>query len=61
VRLAAPPVEGAANQELIRLLARALEVPRGSVEIISGQTSKLKQVRVEGTSLAKLESLIAAS
>jgi hypothetical protein len=61
VRLAAPPVEGAANQELIRLLARALDVPRGSVEIISGQTAKLKQVRVEGTSLAKLESLIAAS
>ncbi len=60
VRLAAPPVEGAANQELIRLLARSLEVSRGAVEIVSGQTSKLKQVRVRGATLARLETLAAA-
>ena len=60
VRLAAPPVGGAANEELVRLLARTLSVSRGAIEILSGQTSKLKQVRVHGASRAKLESLAAA-
>lgn len=57
VRLAAPPVEGAANVELVRLLARSLDVPRGAVEILSGQTSKLKQVRVRGAARERLERL----
>ena len=48
VRLAAPPVDGAANDELIRILARALGVPRSSVAIISGTTSKHKRVAVNG-------------
>lgn len=61
VRVAAPPVDGAANEELIRVLARALGVPRSAVEITSGLNSKLKQVRVRGTSCARVESLGAAS
>lgn len=48
VRLAAPPVEGAANEELIRILARALKVPRTSIAIIGGSASKLKRVAVNG-------------
>lgn len=48
VRLAAPPVDGAANEELIRILARALKVPRTSIAIIGGSTSKLKRVAVNG-------------
>lgn len=48
VRLAAPPVDGAANEELIRILARALKVSRTSVTIIAGQTSRLKRVAVSG-------------
>ncbi len=48
VRLAAPPVAGAANAELVRLLARAFKVTRAAVEISAGQTSKLKQVTVSG-------------
>lgn len=57
VRLAAPPVEGAANEELVRTLARALDVPRGAIEIRSGHTAKLKQLRVHGADCAKLQSL----
>ena len=57
VRVAAPPVDGAANEELARTLARALNVPRRAVEITSGHASKLKQVRVAGADYAKLESL----
>jgi uncharacterized protein len=48
VRLHAPPVDGAANSELIEVLADALDVPKRAIAIISGGTSKQKQVRVEG-------------
>jgi hypothetical protein len=58
VRVAAPPVEGAANVELVRTLARALGVPRSAVEIASGHTSKTKLVRVAGASGERLLSLV---
>lgn len=48
VRVAAPPVEGAANEELTRYLARALGLPRGAVEVSSGHASKTKLVRARG-------------
>jgi uncharacterized protein (TIGR00251 family) len=48
VRIAAPPVDGAANEELIRTLAKALNVARSAVQIIAGHSSKLKQVSVTG-------------
>ena len=48
VRIAAPPVDGAANDELVRVLARAFSVPRSAVEITAGHSSKLKTVRVVG-------------
>lgn len=57
VRVAAPPVEGAANEELIRTLARAFGVPPRSVEITRGHGSKLKQVRVSGATGARLAEL----
>lgn len=48
VRLAAPPVDGAANAELIDLFARLLKVPKRDVTIIHGDKSRVKQVRVAG-------------
>lgn len=54
VRLAAPPVDGAANEELIRTLAKAFDVSKAAVEIVSGQTSKTKQVRIKGATKEKL-------
>jgi uncharacterized protein (TIGR00251 family) len=48
IRLAAPPVDGAANEELVRVLARALRVSRRAVAITAGQTSRLKRVAVSG-------------
>ncbi len=50
VRLCAPPVEGAANRELIKLLAKELRISQSAIEIISGLTSKLKAVRVSDIS-----------
>jgi uncharacterized protein (TIGR00251 family) len=57
VRIAAPPVEGAANRELIRLLARTLKLPKYAVEIVSGAGSKSKVVRIRGADASKLEQL----
>lgn len=50
VRLAAPPVDGAANEELVRLIARLFEVSRASVEIRAGASGRQKLVRVHGIS-----------
>ena len=56
VRISSAPVDGAANEELVRMLARALHVSRNAVVIVAGQTSKLKQVSVSG---AQSEQLLA--
>lgn len=50
VRIAAPPVDGAANAELVRFLARRLRVPRGNIAIVAGEGSRSKRVVVEGLS-----------
>ena len=50
VRLSAPPVEGAANEALVELLARTLGVPRRAVRIVSGERGRLKRLLVEGIS-----------
>ena len=55
VRIAAPPVDGAANEELIRTLSRAFKVPKRDIEILSGHASKLKQVRIKNAGFAALE------
>jgi uncharacterized protein (TIGR00251 family) len=46
VKLAAPPVEGKANAELIRFIARQFGVPQRNVELVRGETSRTKTVRV---------------
>jgi len=48
VRLAAPPVEGAANDALVTLLASTLGVPRRSVRLIAGERSRNKRVVIDG-------------
>jgi uncharacterized protein (TIGR00251 family) len=48
VRLNAPPVDGAANRELIELLAQVLNVPKRAITIVAGERSRRKRVRVEG-------------
>jgi len=48
VRIAAPPVDGAANKELIRLLAKTYGVAKRDVTVVSGESSRVKRVRIEG-------------
>ncbi len=52
IALAAPPVDGAANAALLELIADLLEVPRRHVELVRGESSRQKTVRVVGISAA---------
>lgn len=55
VALTAPPVDGKANDACIEFFANLLKVPRSSVTIASGQTSRNKVIRVTGLSAAEVE------
>ncbi|GCE05358.1 DUF167 domain-containing protein [Dictyobacter aurantiacus] len=54
-RLTAPPVDGAANQALIALLADQLAIPRRAISIVRGTTSRQKVVDIEQLTPAELE------
>jgi uncharacterized protein len=56
VRLAAPPVDGAANQELVDVLSKVLAVPKRDVSIVSGTSSKQKRVRISGITVDRAAS-----
>jgi uncharacterized protein (TIGR00251 family) len=58
VRLAAPPIEGAANEALIELLANALHVAKRDVRIVLGSRSRRKVVEVDGVTQKQLDSLL---
>ena len=55
VRLHAPPVEGAANEELVAVIAKQLDVPKRAVTIVGGERSRQKRVRVSGIDQASAE------
>lgn len=55
IRLQAPPVDGKANAALLAFLAEALDVPARAVVILSGETGRLKRVRVAGLTPAQVE------
>ncbi len=52
VRLAAPPVDGAANEALVEFLADCLRVPRRAVRLVSGERGRQKRVAVVGITAA---------
>ncbi len=60
VALAAPPVDGEANLELVRTLAAAFDVPRRDVTIAAGQTGKQKLVDVAGIDVDTARARLAA-
>ena len=55
IKLQAQPIEGKANEALVKFLAGALKVPRGAVSITHGLTNKRKLVEVASTSLTPEE------
>jgi uncharacterized protein (TIGR00251 family) len=58
VRLQAPPVDGAANDALVALLAERLGVPRRSIRVVGGATSRAKTVEIAGTTEASVRALV---
>jgi hypothetical protein len=58
IRICSPPVDGAANAEVIRLFAKHFGVSKSEVSIVSGETSKNKRIRIENLSVSKFEELI---
>jgi uncharacterized protein (TIGR00251 family) len=58
VRLAAAPVDGAANQELIAFLSTVLGVPQRSISILTGATSRRKRVKIAGLDAATVQKRI---
>lgn len=55
VRVAAPPVEGEANRELLRFLAKTLGLPPSSLRVAAGESGRTKVVEIEGLSVADVE------
>ena len=53
-RVAAPPVEGAANRALREMIAKRLKRPGGSVRIVAGEQGRLKHLEIEGVSPSEL-------
>jgi uncharacterized protein len=50
VRLSSPPVEGEANRECLRFLAKALDVPKSLLQIVQGKKSRRKKILIPGIS-----------
>lgn len=53
IRIAAPPVDGAANAELVKLLARIFSVSKSEITIVGGETSRKKRIKIRNLSESK--------
>ena len=56
VRVSAPPVDGAANEALLVLIADALDLPRRAVTLASGEHARRKRLRIEGRTAVEVRS-----
>lgn len=59
--LAAPPVEGKANEECIRFFADLAGVPRRAVSIVQGAASRMKVIEIEGAAQEQIEQILSTS
>jgi uncharacterized protein YggU (UPF0235/DUF167 family) len=55
VRVASPPVDGAANAALIAFLAKRLKIPRSAIRLVSGDTARTKRLELDGVDRAELD------
>jgi uncharacterized protein len=55
--VAAPPVEGAANEALIAYFADALRIPKRAIQIVSGARGRLKRVAIAGVTAEQIKHL----
>jgi uncharacterized protein (TIGR00251 family) len=61
VQLAAPPVDGAGNEELVATLARVLGVPRRDVVLVGGASSRTKRLEVRGLGVDDVRQRLSAA
>jgi uncharacterized protein (TIGR00251 family) len=59
IAVTAPPVDGEANAAVIELVAKALGVAKGAVEVIAGVSSRRKTLRIAGVTVDQIEALLA--
>lgn len=57
LRIASPPVDGAANEELVRFLAKKFGVSRSDISIIGGERSKNKRIKIENLSQLRFDEI----
>jgi uncharacterized protein len=55
IRLAAPPVDGAANDALVAFLADALDIPRRNITIVAGEKSRTKRIQIVGLEMESVK------
>jgi uncharacterized protein len=58
IRIAAPPVEGAANDALIEFVARRLGIAKGRVRLISGKSSRTKSLEIDGVDSSQISTAL---
>lgn len=58
IQLAAPPVDGAANDELVRFLSKTLGIPKADVRLTAGMTGKRKTVEIEELDVVTVAELL---
>jgi len=61
IKVAAPPVEGKANEALIKFLSKSLDIPKSKISLEKGTTSRHKIISVEGLSTEQIQSLLLPS
>ena len=59
IRLAAPPVDGKANEELVKFLSKLLKVPKSEITIVSGISAKRKLLDIVGVEQSAIDALFA--
>ena len=55
MRVTVPPEGGKANRAVVELIAKKLKIPKSSVEIVAGETSRIKKIYIEGADFALLQ------
>jgi uncharacterized protein len=58
LRIAAPPVDGKANDEVVRFFSKLFEVPIRSIEMVSGDSSRDKLIRIHNISMARVQEVL---
>ena len=61
IALAAPPVDGAANEELVRFVAKVLQLRKRDIELVRGDTSREKLLSISGLRRAEIEARLRAA